>query len=357
MSHNQMLDICSSFCMDSPAISCEPYGNGIINKTFLVTAESGKRYILQKLSQEVFKDIPALMGNIQAVTDYLASNSVGEPVVIIPVHTNDGNIYMQNEDGYYRMTPYAENTIAYDTPKSAEDFYNVAIGFGSFISALNQFPAETLTETIPNFHNTADRYRIFHEAIEKDSHHRVSSVQKEIDFLLAREEEMGQLQKMRESGTLPTRVTHNDTKLNNILFDKKTNKPKYVIDLDTVMPGLSLYDYGDCIRFGAATAAEDEKDTARMGINLELYRVFTRGFIKACKGLTKEEVDFLPLGAKTITAELAVRFLTDYLYGDTYFKTSYEGHNLVRTRAQIKLVSSMEEHWDEMQKILQEERK
>lgn len=352
----QMQHAAQQFCLDSAPVSVEPYGNGVINKTYLVTAESGKRYILQKLSEEAFKDIPALMENIRKVTDYLAETTVGKPVVIFPVRTKDGGIYVKNEDGYFRMTPYAEGTIALDAPESAEDFYKSALGFGGFISALQDFPAETLVETIPNFHNTADRYRIFHEALEKDTCGRAASVKKEIEFLLEREEQMSALQYLREKGELPVRVTHNDTKLNNILFDAQSRQPVYVIDLDTVMPGLSLYDYGDCVRFGAATAAEDEPDTDKMEINLELFRVFTRGFLEACQGLTEREIELLPLGAKTITVELAMRFLTDYLNGDTYFATKYEGHNLVRCRAQEKLALSMEQNWEGMQAIVAEEK-
>lgn len=347
--------VTSLFCLDSPIVSCEPYGNGVINKTYLAKSQNGKRYILQKLSQEAFKNIPALMENIRKVTDYLGEKNGENSPVILPVKTKNGGICIENEDGYYRMTPYAENTIAYDAVESLEDFYKTALGFGKFISALKDFPADSLVETIPNFHNTPDRYRIFHEALERDSAGRKKEVQKEIDFLLEREAEMGLLQRERESGKIPSRVTHNDTKLNNILFDADSKKPAYVIDLDTVMPGLSLYDYGDCVRFGAATAAEDEPDTEKMEINLDLYRVFTRGFLEACQGLTKREIELLPLGAKTITVELAMRFLTDYLNGDTYFAIKYPEHNLVRCRAQEKLALSMEKNWEAMQSILREE--
>ena len=172
---------------------------------------------------------------------------------------------------------------------------------------------------------------------------------------MAREDEAGTICRLLESGELPLRVTHNDTKLNNVLLDQKTRKAMCVLDLDTVMPGSSLYDYGDSIRFGAATAPEDEPDTAKMGINLDLFRVYTAGYLTACHSLTEAETQLLPLGAKIITLELAVRFLTDYLDGDRYFKTAYPEHNLVRTRAQLKLVADMEAHWDEMQKIVAEE--
>lgn len=355
----KLLAIARQFCLDTPAADCAPYGNGLINKTYCVTTESGKRYILQQLSQEAFHDIPALMNNINLIADYLTKQteeSGEEPVIVFPVRTVDGNTFVYNGDGYYRMTPFAENTLSLDAPETAEDFYQSAVGFGAFISALNDFPADQLVETIPNFHNTADRYRIFHEALAKDVCGRAKEIQPEIDFLLSREEECSRLQKLRDSGELPTRVTHNDTKLNNILLSAENRKAKYVIDLDTVMPGLSLYDYGDCIRFGASTAAEDEPDTSKIDINLDLFRIFTRGFLESCTSLTDLEVELLPLGAKTITVELAMRFLTDYLNGDVYFGTKYEGHNLVRCRAQEALAAAMEKKADQMNAIVAEEK-
>ncbi|MEE0786707.1 MAG: phosphotransferase, partial [Oscillospiraceae bacterium] len=227
--------------------------------------------------------------------------------------------------------------------------------FGRFQEMLREFPAETLHETIPLFHNTTNRYRIFRKALQDDLAGRAAGVPDDIRFALDREQEAGTLCSLLDSGELPLRVTHNDTKLNNVLFDRRTRKALCVLDLDTVMPGSSLYDYGDSIRFGAATAAEDEKDLSKMGINLHLFQVYTAGYLAACKSLTPKELELLPLGAKIITLELAVRFLTDYLDGDRYFRVAYPEHNLVRARAQMKLVADMEAHWDEMQAIVAEE--
>ena len=353
---DKLLAITRHFRLDSPAVECVPFGNGIINKTYCVTSESGRRYIMQRLSEDAFKDIPALMNNLRLITDYLSAHSEGEPVIIFPVETDDGKNYLHTGDGYFRITPYAENTVAMEAPRNDDDFYRTALAFGSFISSLADFPADSLVETIPNFHNTVDRYRLFHEALDRNISGRADEAGPEIRYLLDHEEEMGRLQHMRESGELPTRVTHNDTKLNNVLFDADTYQPKYVIDLDTVMPGLSLYDYGDCIRFGANTAAEDEPNTDLVGIDLNLFRIFTRGFLTSCKGLTEKEIDMMPLGAKTITIELAMRFLSDYLNGDTYFTIKYADHNLVRCRAQLKLAASMEENWETMCAIVVEER-
>jgi len=228
------------------------------------------------------------------------------------------------------------------------------VAFGTFQQQLKDFPAETLCEVIPNFHNTVDRYRIFKEALAADVCGRAASVKAEIDFALAREQEAGTLVNMLAEGKLPLRVTHNDTKLNNVMLDEATRKPLCVIDLDTTMPGLSLYDFGDSIRFGAATAAEDEKDLDKMVMDINLFETYTKGFLSACPGLTENERDMLPMGAKLMTLECGVRFLTDYLSGDTYFRTHYEGQNLDRCRTQFKLVADMESKWDEMKRIVKE---
>lgn len=352
-------DILKKFVLDGTPIKCEPYGNGHINSTFMVTTDLGKRYILQKINEEAFKDVDALMENISNITGFLERMAAEEGVeshVLSPVKTVDGNIYTES-DGFYRMTPFAENSISLEAPESDEDFYECAVAFGTFISELADYPAGTLHETIPNFHNTPDRYRLLHEAIRNAETDpkltaRVEEASAEIRFALEREEEAGLLQAMRDSGELPTRVTHNDTKLNNVLLDANSRKLRYIIDLDTVMPGLSLYDYGDCIRFGASTASEDEKDLSKVECDMHLFEVFTDGFIKACEGLTDREMEMLPWGAKIITLELSVRFLTDYLNGDKYFATKYAGHNLDRCRTQMKLVANMESKWEQMQEIV-----
>ncbi len=362
--------ILGKFMLDSSPVSCEPYGNGHINSTFLVRTEKGTRYILQRLSEEAFKDVPALMENISGIARFLDAKArrEGTPChVLPPVETADGSTYVHVteaevtdwEPGYYRVTPFAENSICLEKPESDEDFYQCAIAFGTFISELADYPAATLHETIPNFHNTPDRYRIFHETLERakadpELAARVEAAENEIQFVLEREESAGILQELRDSGDLPTRVTHNDTKLNNVLLDKDTRKLLYVIDLDTVMPGLSLYDYGDCIRFGAATAAEDETDLSKVHCDLHLFEVFTRGFIESCEGLTDLEIELLPEGARTITLELGVRFLTDWLDGDRYFAIRYPEHNLDRCRSQLALALDMEIKREEMREIVNE---
>ena len=362
-------ELLSKFLLDSKPVSCEPYGNGHINSTFLVQTEKGTRYILQRLSEEAFKDVPALMENISGIARFLDAKAKAEGTpchVLPPVQALDGQTYVHVTEagadaaaGYYRVTPFAEHSICLEKPESDEDFYQCAIAFGTFISELADYPAETLHETIPNFHNTPDRYRIFHETLERAKAdpqlaERVEAAENEIEFVLEREESAGLLQKLRDSGELPTRVTHNDTKLNNVLLDEDTRTLLYVIDLDTVMPGLSLYDYGDCIRFGAATAAEDETDLSKVHCDLHLFEVFTKGFLESCEGLTDLEIKLLPDGARTITLELGVRFLTDWLDGDKYFAIKYPEHNLDRCRSQLALALDMEIKREEMKEIVNE---
>ena len=322
-----MEKVLSRFQLEGRPLSCERYGEGHINRTYLVVTDSRRRYILQCISRAAFHNIPALMQNIEAVTAYLAQRSEYD---------------------------FIEDSICLQTPETPEDFYQSGVAFGSFQRMLHDFPAETLSETIPNFHNTPNRYSIFHETLRADRLNRAESVRREIDFVLAREAEAGILLDMCAKGELPLRVTHNDTKLNNVMLDSKTRKALCVIDLDTVMPGLVAYDFGDSIRFGASTAKEDERDLDKVGLDLSLYRRFCEGFIPACGALAEKEIETLPLGAKLMTLECGLRFLTDYLDGDRYFSVARPGHNLDRARTQFKLVAETERRWDEIQRIVRE---
>ena len=343
------------FRITGSPVSCAEFGSGHINLTYKVNCDDGSAYILQRINQYVFTDPKAVMENVGAVTEYLRTRVSNPSEILHFVPSDTGTYYYVDEAGeYWRSYEFADG-LCLDLPESDKDFYESAIAFGRFQEMLRDFPAETLHETIPLFHNTANRYRLFRKALQEDRVGRAASVQPEIDFLLQRQEEGATICRLLDAGEIPLRVTHNDTKLNNVLLDCKTRKALCVLDLDTVMPGSSLYDYGDSIRFGAATAPEDEKDLSKMGINLHLFRVYTAGYLAACKSLTPKERELLPLGAKTLTLELAVRFLTDYLDGDRYFKTAYPEHNLVRARAQMKLVADMEEKWEDMQKIVAEE--
>ena len=300
--------VLSHYALDGSVISCERYGCGHINETYLVHTASGKRYILQKINHHIFKDVPGLMENIAAVTGFLRNRETDPRRVLTLVPTAGDESYLQLEGGYWRVYDFVEGSICLQAPESKEDFYQSAVAFGAFQQQLQDFPAHTLHETLPNFHNTADRYRIFREVLAADPMGRAKDVQPEIEFALAREQEAATLVRMLENGQLPLRVTHNDTKLNNVMLDAATRTPLCVIDLDTVMPGLSAYDFGDSIRFGAATAAEDETDLSKMEMDLSLFRAFTAGLVSACPVLTAMEKRMLPMGAKLMTLECGVRF-------------------------------------------------
>ena len=354
--NKSLLDVLRGFQLDAEPVSCAPYGCGHINATYLAVTASGRRYILQKINHHTFRDVAGLMENITAVTEFLRTKTDDPRSVLTLVRTHKGASYLHAQEGYWRVYNFVEDTLCLQLPETDEDFYQSAVGFGTFQQLLAEFPAAQLHETIPNFHNTPDRYRAFLDVLDRDPMRRTAQVQPEIEFALARQSEMAALQNALTVGELPLRVTHNDTKLNNVLLDAKTRKALCVIDLDTVMPGSSLYDFGDSIRFGAATAAEDERDLAKMELSLERFRAFTRGYIRACPNLTQKEVELLSLGAKVMTMECGVRFLTDYLDGDHYFAVHRAGQNLDRARTQFKLAADMEKKWSDMQKIVAEEK-
>ena len=350
----QIEAIANSFKIDGRPVSGSEFGSGHINSTFKVLADTGCEYVLPRLTKYVFKDPARLMINASAVTDFPRERVEESRMALHFIATNDGPFYfLDDEEEYWRMYDFIGG-FCLDAPESEEDFYQSALAFGRFQHMLSEFPAHTLFETIPEFHNTIDRYRQLKESIAADACGRLAGVKEDVDFLMEREELGCTLQRMRESGELPLRVTHNDTKLNNVLLDKKTRKSLCVLDLDTVMPGLSLYDFGDSIRFGAATAAEDEKDLSKMSMDLHLFEVYTKGFLEAATSLTDKEVEMLPMGAFVITLELATRFTKDYLDGDLYFKTAYPEHNLVRARAQMKLAADMQAKFEDMNRIVAE---
>ena len=348
--------VLSQFQLIGTPVSCERYGFGHINETYLVVTDAGVRYILQKINHHVFSNVENLQHNIATVTEYLRTQTDERYGVLQLIPTLDGgNCYHTDELGYWRVYDFIEDSICLQAPECPEDFYQSAIAFGTFQQQLKDFPAHTLFETIKNFHNTPDRYRIFKEVLAKDPLGRAKDVQPEIAFALAHEEVGGTLYRMLRNGELPLRVTHNDTKLNNVMLRADTRTPLCVIDLDTTMPGLSAYDFGDSIRFGAAVAKEDEKELGKVCISLELFRIYTRGFLKACPGLTEKEKEVLPLGALIMTLECGVRFLTDYIDGDHYFSCYRNGQNVDRCRTQFKMVADMEAKWKELAAIIREE--
>jgi len=340
------------FVLRGNPLMCTDFGHGNINYTFLVTTDAGYQYILQRINKHVFKEPDKLMSNVIAVSEHIRSKENGAHNSLHFVQTDKGTFFYEDERSRFWRCYEFVGGLCLEAPETEKDFYESAVAFGRFQEQLSDFPADTLYETIPNFHNTPDRYRALHKAAEEDACDRVKNVHTELDYLCSMEDEASRIQRMLESGELPLRVTHNDTKLNNVLLDPKTRKALCVLDLDTVMPGTSLFDFGDSVRFGAATAEEDTQELSQMGLDLNLFETYVKGYLAACHSLTKEEVAMLPDGALTITLELACRFLTDYLEGDHYFKTLYPDHNLVRARAQIKLAQDMDRKKQEMQSIV-----
>ena len=340
-----------------------PFGSGHINDTYLLTFEIGDMgdmsAILQRMNREIFTQPVELMENIVGVTSYLREKIIengGDPeretLNIIPA--KDGKAYYVDSKGeYWRSYKFITDAKCYDQVEKPEDFYESAVAFGNFQRLLADYPADTLHETIKGFHDTRARFEVFKQAVAQDVCGRAASVDREIEFVLAHEEIARVLGEFQEKGLVPLRVTHNDTKLNNIMIDNTTRKGICVIDLDTVMPGLAVNDFGDSIRFGASTGAEDEKDLSKVSCSMELFEIYVKGFLQGCAGsLTPTEVELLPMGAKVMTYECGMRFLTDYLQGDHYFKIHREEHNLDRARTQFKLVEDMEAKWDIMKEIV-----
>ncbi|MBE6596297.1 MAG: aminoglycoside phosphotransferase family protein [Ruminococcaceae bacterium] len=346
----------SAFFKDTPSY-CQPYGNGHINDTFLVVAD--KRYIMQRMNTDIFPCTEKLMENILGVTEHIRKKTAElhgdvsrSTLAVCP--TLSGLPFFRDSDGNcWRVYEFTEGTVSLEAVRSKEDFYNCAEAFGRFQQLLSDYPAEELYSVIPNFHNTPVRYNNLINAIKKDTYGRLAEVSPEVDFVKARESFCHTLEHAFSEGTLPLRVTHNDTKLNNILFDEKSGEAICVIDLDTVMPGYSVNDFGDSIRFGANTAAEDETDLSKVSLDLDLFEAYAKGFIKGCGGkLTEKELELLPVGAMMMTLECGMRFLTDYLEGDVYFKTHRQCHNLDRARAQFALVADMERKKTQMDNII-----
>ena len=353
-----------NFKLDGMVISAVPYGSGHINDTFLITLrrddESEGRVILQRMNTSVFVEPEKLMENILNVTSYLRKVIIeqgGDPEreTLNVIKTKDDlPYYIDAEGNYWRCYVFIEGAKTYDKVESLDDFYQSAVSFGNFQKMLADYPAETLHETIKGFHDTKARFETFKKVVAEDVCGRAASAQKEIDFVLAHEDVANVFGELLEKGEIPLRVTHNDTKLNNIMIDDETRKGICVIDLDTVMPGLAMHDFGDSIRFGASTAAEDETDLSKVSCDMELFELYTKGYIEGCGGkLTKKEIELMPMGAKVMTFECGMRFLTDYLQGDTYFKIHREGHNLDRCRTQFKLVEDMERKWYTMEEIVE----
>ena len=358
-----MKNVIKNFNINGTVLSVERYGEGHINETYLaVVLENGveKNYILQKINNKLFTNVEMLMNNIKLVTEYNRSKIVergGNPdrESLSLVYTKDGKSYYHCEDcdGYFRMYIFITDAVAHQKVTNPDQFYQSAVAFGEFANLLAEFDAKSLYEVIPNFHNTVSRFENFKKSLNTDKFDRVKLVKDEIDFVIKREKYCSKIVNLLESGEMPTKVTHNDTKLNNVMLDVVTNKPVAVIDLDTIMPGSICYDFGDSIRFGCNTGAEDERDLTKVNFDIDLFEYYTKGYLKALGNtVTEVEKNNLAFGAILMTFECGMRFLADYLDGDIYFRTHREGHNLDRARTQFKLVKDMEERLDEMNKIV-----
>lgn len=342
------------------ALSVCEYGNGHINDTYLVKY-SDRDIILQCINKSLFKEPKKLMDNISGVTLFLRDKIIkngGDPdrETLNLVKTCDNDFYVETECGnMWRAYDFVKDAVCFEQVESSEEFYEAGYAFGNFQNLLSDYSVKTLHEIIPDFHNTEVRFQTFKAIVEEDALGRIGSVKEEIDFFLNREKYTGIFNRALQNKEIRLKVTHNDTKLNNILFDKESKKALCVIDLDTVMPGIAAFDFGDAIRFGANTGLEDERDLSKVSLSMELFEAFTKGFLKACKkSLNKREIELLPMGALLMTYECGIRFLGDYIAGDKYFKISREGQNLDRARTQIKLIKDMEENMEKMKEIVEE---
>ncbi len=351
-----------AYAFPGELLSVERYGQGHINSTYCVTCRipGGQcRYILQGLSKAAFPRPDWLMENFAGITAFLTKKiqeNGGDAAreTLSLVETADGKPYFTDETGKaWRLVPFIENTECYQTA-TPELFESSARAFGKFQYMLTDYPVETLHEAIVNFHNTEDRFVKFLQALEADKMGRAKEAAEEIQFVLDRKADCSVALQAQREGKLPLRVTHNDTKLNNLLFDRDTCEAICVIDLDTTMPGLSINDFGDSIRFGANHSQEDEQDLSKVNFDMDLYEAYTRGFLEGAQGsLTADELAYLPWGARLMTLECGIRFLTDYLDGDNYFRIHYPQQNLDRCRTQFKLVRDMEAQFDQMAAVVQ----
>ena len=362
MDANTLQSVAESFGLSEGISAWHEVSSGNINNTYHTALGNGEEYTLQIINHHVFRDPDAIMSNIAHVTTHLEKKFAMEGMnpkrhVLHFLRTGEGRLIHRDGEGrYWRCYAYINGATAYDAVSKPEHFYQAGRAFGEFQRHLCDFPMDTLHETIPGFHNTPRRYEAFEAAVAADRVGRAASVAREIAFFRARKEVMGRIVSLIETNALPLRVTHNDTKINNVLIDDKSDEAICVIDLDTVMPGSVLYDYGDAIRFGANRAAEDEPDLLKISLDMELFAQFTRGFLSMVDGfLMREELCMLPLGVQVITCELAMRFITDYLDGDRYFRVKDATHNLVRARAQMRLLEDVEEKTSEMKRIIAEE--
>ncbi len=350
--------ISRAFAMDGEYRSGLPHGNGHIHDTYLVTRDEGRRYLLQRINERVFRDPEAVMRNISIVTGHLRKTLAGRGVadrarrVLTPVPTRESGLLHRDDSGCWRAYTFIEGTRAFGRAEGTSMAYEAARAFGAFARDLADLPPEHLTETLPMFHHTPTRYADFERALEADPHERAKRAGPEIAFARARRP-LGEVpSRLVREGRMPWRVTHNDTKLDNVLFDDQTGEALCVVDLDTVMPGLALYDFGDLVRSTAHRAAEDTTALDTVAIEIPLFEALVAGYLAGTGGcLTPGERDHLAFAGRLVALETGLRFLTDYLQGDVYFKIDREPHNLERCRVQFRLVESIEAQTAELEDV------
>lgn len=358
---NRLSAIVGHFQIPGVAESIQAFGNGLINKTLKVEVSDGfetKNFILQKINSDVFKDVAGMMRNIERVTKHIKQKSIlsgGDPkretLSIVP--TNEGESFLEIDGEFYRMYNCIEGTKSFDLPKTIKSLELTGNAFGKFHKNLMDFDSSSIIESIPNFHNTASRFKTYLSVLRDDAYGRSMDSRAEIEFASGRSKYATLIVKRILDGSLPTRVIHNDPKFNNVMLDEVTMEPVAVVDLDTVMPGPIAYDFGDAIRSACNSCGEHAKDVSKIDIDLERFEGFTRGYLESMKDcITKEEVDSLVDGCMTITYELGLRFLTDHLNGDQYFRTQYAGQNLEKARVQFALLTSMEKNRGKMDEIV-----
>lgn len=345
-----ILDTLEQFDINDKILGYSPLGNGHINTTYLVTTKGGDNYVLQKINNHVFKDVDLLMNNIYNTTNFL-SNKGYETLEI--VKTKDHKLYFKSGDEYYRVYTYVKDVICYEGVDDLDAVYNTAKAFGALHKSLFDFPVKSLGEVIPNFHNTEKRYEDFLLAVNLNAYGRVNNCYKEILRINRFKDLYSLINKNIKSGEVKLGVTHNDPKINNVLFDKNNNRIRAVIDLDTVMPGSYLYDYGDALRSLMTGEYEDTTDLKKINVDFDIFKVYSRGYLSEMKDfLTSKEKELMPFSIFLLTIELAIRFLTDYLQGDKYFHTNYDEHNLVRARTQLKLAEDLYDNLDTLKAII-----
>ena len=351
---DKIQQILSNYDLGGPIISCEEFGNGHINWTYRIETAAGDQFVLQRINTYVFRDPVGLQRNIELLTDFMRQKEDDPRKVLEFVKSKDGKTYVVNEDDeFWRIYVFVRDSVCYDKAESDEIFRESGRTFGHFHNLLADFPVEELVETIPDFHNTPVRYRNFEAALTEDAVNRAAGAKEEIDYVLSQKAFASFLLDKVETGEIPLRVTHNDTKINNILFDQKTQKGLCVVDLDTTMPGIPAMDFGDCIRYAGNNSAEDEKDLDKVFLRMDLFKVFAEGYCSMSrKNLSREELLICPEASKLITLETGMRFLADYLQGDVYFHTAYPEHNLVRARVQFKLARDMDRNMEAMRDVI-----